>query len=64
MCWKDTVQRNIHGVSLKFGIILEKKKKHELFTFLLLLVGTKLSVVKTMTTLEKENPNANKDLEE
>ena len=60
MCWKDTVQSNIHGVSLKFGIIPENKKNINFLTFLLLLVGTRHSVVKMMTTLEKRTSTVTK----
>ena len=60
MCWKDTVQINIHGVSLKFGINPEKKKNRNFLTFLLLLVGTRLSGVKMVTTLEKRTSTITK----
>ena len=60
MCWKDTVQSNIHGVSLKLGIISENKKNMNFLTFLLLLVGTRHSVVKMMTTLEKRTSTVTK----
>lgn len=60
MCWKDTVQINIHGVSLKFGINLEKEKNRKFLTFLPLSVGTRLSVVKMVTTLEKRTSTITK----